>query len=58
MKEMREKMEQMTSPVATKSKVQMKTPSGTRKPEEQKRTGQSTFYKVYNIWKLVLWKVT
>ena len=48
MNEMREKMEKMTStsPVAGKPEVKKKRPSGTRKPEEWKRTGQSTFYNV------------
>ena len=46
MNEMRAKMEKMSSPVVGKPQAQMKTSLGVGKPKEQKRPGQSTFYKV------------
>ena len=45
MKEMRDKVEKMTSPVTGKPEARI-AKSMTRKPEQQKRKGQSTFYKV------------
>ena len=58
MNEMRKKMEKMTSPVATKPEVQMNTTSGTRRPEEHRRSGQSTSTRYLTFEHSVPWKVT
>ena len=49
MNEMREKMEKMKSPDQG-----MRSPVA-EKPKTQKKTGQSTFYKVKIVFRLIVW---